>query len=307
MGRKNDVIPIKPENGLPLIDCHCHFPSDELPRSMRKSNQSITKLNEDQYHDFFTNHKGQFIVTSTSIWGVEFCQKFRQTHPNMLLTIGWGAQATTYAKPEEWKIDYPRYYDYLENNTDKYDVIGEIGIDFHHAKTFKKREHQIDIFEEMIQKTKHLGKKYSLHVRNPTQNDRDPHSPNVSYNDRDICNDLILDILETEKIPPSDVMWHCFSGPAEWGKLLGEKGYYISIPSSAYGFNKWRRNIQDVPLDRLLAETDASAQHPYTMGAFNTPSNVEYAIAAIAYVNEMAQIDVANQVLKNAKVFFDIN
>ena len=90
MTRKNDVIPIKPEKGLPLIDCHCHFPSDELPRSLRKSNKTIEKLNEEQYQDFFVNHNGQYIVTSTSIWGVNFHQKYRESHKNILLTIGWG-------------------------------------------------------------------------------------------------------------------------------------------------------------------------------------------------------------------------
>ncbi|OLS30141.1 MAG: hypothetical protein HeimAB125_20390 [Candidatus Heimdallarchaeota archaeon AB_125] len=43
------------------------------------------------------------------------------------------------------------------------------------------------------------------------------------------------------------------------------------------------------------------------MGAYNTPANVKYSVAAIAYVNEMKQQEVAEQVLENARRFFGIN
>ncbi|GAH53416.1 unnamed protein product, partial [marine sediment metagenome] len=82
--------------------------------------------------------------------------------------------------------------------------------------------------------------------------------------------------------------------------------YYVSIPSSAYGFKRWRRNIKGIPLDKILTETDACMQHPFKMGAFNTPANVKYSIAAIAYVNNIKQKEVADQVLKNAKKLFGI-
>ena len=42
------------------------------------------------------------------------------------------------------------------------------------------------------------------------------------------------------------------------------------------------------------------------MGAFNTPANVKYAVAAIAFVIDMSQQQVAEQVLANAKTLFDI-
>jgi len=298
MGRRTDPIPIQPDQGIPLIDCHCHFPSEEPRRGMKDSY-------EVQYANFFRDN-GQIIVTSTSIWSVEYIRKFMKSHPHMLLTIGWGAQATTFATPQEFKEDYPRFLKFVKEKPEAYAVIGEIGIDFHHAKTLQKREHQIDVFQEIIQETKHLGKPYSLHVRNPGPNDIDPRSKIPDYNDRSICNDIILNALEEENIPPSDVMWHCFSGPPEWGPILAEKGYYISIPSSAFGFKKWRRNIKGVPLKQLLVETDSSYQHPLTMGAFNEPRNVKYAIAAIAYENNLDQMIVANQILKNAKKFFRV-
>ena len=84
-------------------------------------------------------------------------------------------------------------------------------------------------------------------------------------------------------------------------------GFYISIPSSAYGFKRWRRNIQGVSLNKLLTETDSCFQHPISMGGYNTPANVKYSVAAIAFVNDIEQQEVAQIVLGNAKKFFGIS
>ena len=101
-------------------------------------------------------------------------------------------------------------------------------------------------------------------------------------------------------------MWHCFSGPAEWAPKIAEKGYYISVPSSAFGFKRWRRNIKGIPLENILTETDACFQHPFKMGTFNTPANVKYSVAAIAYEKDIKQKEVTDQVLLNAKKLFGI-
>ncbi len=47
-------------------------------------------------------------------------------------------------------------------------------------------------------------------------------------------------------------------------------------------------------------------QHPFKMGAYNTPANVKYSVAAIVFVNEMKQQDVAKQILENAQKFFSL-
>jgi TatD DNase family protein len=223
------------------------------------------------------------------------------------MTYGWGPQTVTYSSESEHDRDFPKYIEFLKNSSDEFVGIGEIGLDFHHAKTFKKRERQIEIFERIIRESKHLDKPYILHVRNAGPRDVDPDNPNDSYNESDIVNRIILEILEDEKIPPQNVMWHCFSGPSQYGPHLAEEGYYISIPSSAFGFNKWRRNSMGIPLNKILTETDAAWQHPYKIGAFNSPVNVKFAIAAIAYSNNLKQMEVAENVLKNAISLFRID
>jgi TatD DNase family protein len=295
---RNEVIPIKPENDLPLVDCHAHFPEKEPYRKTRYTH-------EEEYDYFFKKHNGQFIIHSGSDYNYEYVQPFIQSHENMYFTLGCLVPDNRYSL-EESLDEYGRFLDIAENKKETYVALGEHGLDFHRAKTLKVRKQQIDFIQKLINETKHLDKPYVLHIRNATQRDVDQRNPNHEYNQRDFCNKTIVRILEEEKVSPDRVMWHCFSGPTEWGPKLAEKGYYISIPSSAYGFNRWRRNIKGVPMDRLLTETDACMQHPFKMGAYNTPANVKYTIAAIAYVNEMDQYEVAEQVVENARRFFDI-
>ncbi len=296
---RNEVIPIKPENEFPLVDSHAHFPDKE---PYRKPTHSI----ESQYEFFFEKHNGQFIISSGSDWDYDYIQDFFQTHENMYMSLGTGIPSNRYSIDKAQK-DYKVFLEIAENNPETYVAIGEFGLDFHHGKTLKVRQQQIEYFQKVIQETKHLNKPYVLHVRNATQRDIDQQNPNHEFNQRDFLNKTVIRILEEEEISPERVMWHCFSGPSEWGPKLANMGYYISIPSSAYGFNRWRRNIKGVPLDRLLTETDACMQHPFKMGTYNTPANVKYAVAAISYVYEMEQQDVAEQVAKNARKFFDIN
>ena len=297
---KNEIIPIKPEQDLPLVDCHAHFP-DRNP--LRKPTHSV----ESQYDFFFNKHDGKFIINSTHIYKEEHLYQidFKNEHPGIYLTIGCLKPSDRYGM-DVVNEEHKNFIEAVENYQNDYIGIGEFGLDFHHAKKFSRRKQQIEYFQRVIQETEHLKKPYILHVRNATQRDIDQNNPNHEFNQRDYCNREVVRVLEEEGIKPERVQWHCFSGPQEWGSKLAKMGYYISIPSSAYGFNRWRRNITNVPLENLLAETDACMQHPFRMGAYNTPANVKYSIAAIAYVNQIDQYEVAKQVLKNAKELFNI-
>ncbi len=296
MTRKSDRLDLKPASKISLVDCHCHFPLDPPPRGIPYSYET-------QYEEFFREN-GQFLVTSTNYYGYQITYNFAQNHPNIYMTYGWGPQTVTYSEKSKHDRDFSKFLEFIQKNAKKFIGIGEIGLDFHHAKKLTDRERQISVFEKIIQETKYLGLPYSLHVRNAGPNDKDPDLPQDPYNERDRVNNIITEILEDENIPPDQVMWHCFSGPAEWGPYLAKQGYYLSVPASAYGFRRWRRNFEGVLIESLLTETDSAWQHPYKIGEFNVPLNVKYAVAAIAYLQQKNQQEVSEIILKNALKFF---
>ena len=300
MGKSNHTIGIEPVPNLPLIDCHCHFPWHNPPQNMEESY-------EEQYLHFFQDG-GQYMISSSVDWpSLKAIQNFQLTHEKIGLTIGWAPQTVTFTPETEHQTIYSKWLQFVHDFPEKYLGIGEIGLDFHHAKTLALREKQIDIFSEIISETKHLQKPYILHVRNASPSDVDPNHPDHSYNDNDAANKLVLHILEEHTIPPEEVMFHSLSGPKEWGLRLVKLGYNLSAITSAYRNNKMRAVTAEVPLDKLLTETDSHWQSPFHYAGYNSPRNVKYSIVALAHSHGVSQREVASQILVNAQKFYSLD
>lgn len=298
MGKKSELIPIEPAKNLPLVDCHCHLPYGS------KSNNEKDVLT----YQRFLNNNGKFLIScSIDKKTLLEIQKFKDGKQNIYLAAGWAPQTVTYTPESRHISDFTDWLEFIKNNVEDYVGIGEIGLDFHHAKTLEKREKQIEIFTKIISETKHLNRPYIIHLRNAGSNELDPKNPKHEYNQPDAVNKIMVKIFEEQEISFNKVMLHCFSGPKEWGRKLSELGFYISVPSSAYGFKRWRASIEDISLDQLLTETDSPFQHPFQFGGDNEPANVNHSIAAIAYIKQLQQEVVAENVVNNAKKFFKIN
>ena len=297
---KKIVVP-EPESGLKFIDVHCHMPfyrpkNDQLP------------TNKEQYLSYF-KMGGQYLITSTIDMQtlnltLDFMKKFDK---NFGFTCGWAPQTVTYTPKDKYNLEWKKWIDFIQNNSEEYLGIGEIGLDFHHAKTLEKRNNQIEVFKKIIELTRDLNKPYILHVRNAAEQEFDKEHPKHRFNKKDGVNKEILNILKDFNIGPKRVMWHCFSGPEDYGTSLSNQGYILSVPSSAYGFNRWRRATKFTPLESLVTETDSYFQHPYKRGPLNVPSNVRYSIAAIAYSHNVPQKLVSEKTVNNAKNFFNLN
>lgn len=296
---KKVVLP-EPEDNLKFIDVHCHLPFPR-PKNDRLPNDQEQILN-------YFKLGGQYLITSTiDINTLNKTLLFKKDHNrNFGFTCGWAPQTVTYTPKEKYKEEWKKWIDFIQNNQEKYLAIGEIGLDFHHAKTLQKRQEQMEAFRKIIDLTSDFNKPYVLHVRNAAEHEYDRENPKHRFNNRDGVNKEILKILNEYKIAPKKVMWHCFSGPDEYGRTLSTQGYILSVPSSAYGFNRWRRVTNHTPLNSLVTETDSYYQHPYKRGPINVPANVRYAIAAIAYSHNVSQKLVSEKTVENAIRFFNL-
>ncbi len=296
---KKNFIP-EPEEGLKFIDVHCHLPfhrpkHDQLPSD------------EEQYLTYF-NTGGQYLITSTiDIQSLNLTLDFvKKYSKNFGFTCGWAPQTVTYTPKAQYNLEWKEWTDFILNNPEKYLAIGEIGLDFHHAKTLDKRNEQIHVFKQIIDLTRELNKPFVLHVRNAAEHEFDKQNPKHRFNKKEGATKEILMILNEYKIDPNKVMWHCFSGPEEFGRTLPQKGFLLSVPSSAYGYERWRQVTKFTPLESLLTETDSYYQHPYKRGPINVPSNVRYSIAAIAYSHDLPQSSVSAKTVENAVKFFKL-
>ena len=114
--------------------------------------------------------------------------------------------------------------------------IGEIGLDYYWDKSFN--DLQKEVFIKQINLANELNFPISVH-------DREAHKDS-------------FDIL-TEFNKNSIVIMHCFSGSVEFMHECVKQGWYIAIGGVVTFKNaiKMKEVAKDVPLDKLLIETDA--------------------------------------------------
>jgi TatD DNase family protein len=144
--------------------------------------------------------------------------------------------------------------------------IGETGLDFYYEHS--PRERQAEIFRAHLAAARETGLPIIVHTR-----DADPET---------------IAILEEEK--PNAGVIHCFSTGRALAERAIELGFYISISGIATFKNAQdlRDTIRDLPLERLLVETDAPylAPVPYR-GRRNEPAYVATTAAAVAALKEV--------------------
>jgi TatD DNase family protein len=160
-------------------------------------------------------------------------------------------------------------------------AVGETGLD-HYRTEDGGWAAQEESFRRHIAIAKDAGKAVMIH-------DRDAH-------------DDVLRVLESEGAPER-VIFHCFSGDADFARRCADRGYVMSFAG-----NITFKNAQDLrdavavaPLDRMLVETDAPFLTPMPhRGAPNAPYLVPLTIRAIAEVKGLDEAEIAAAVTATA-------
>ena len=109
----------------------------------------------------------------------------------------------------------------------------------------------------------------------------------VVIHDRDAHGDT-LDIIK--EFPKVKGIVHCFSGSSEFAKECIKLGYYIGIGGVVTFKNakKIVEVVKDIPLDKILVETDAPYMAPTpNRGKRNKSDYIQYIIEQIANIKEL--------------------
>jgi TatD DNase family protein len=163
----------------------------------------------------------------------------------------------------------------------KVKAIGEIGLDYHYEEN-PSRELQQSAFTKQME----LAEKLKLPV---VIHDRDAHEDT-------------LNILK--KFPKVIGVIHCFSGSVEFARECLKLGYYIGFTGVVTFKNakKIVEVVKDVPIDRILLETDCPYMTPEpNRGKRNRSDYIEYIAEKIADIRRDVPINVKNQSIENAK------
>jgi TatD DNase family protein len=139
--------------------------------------------------------------------------------------------------------------------------IGETGLDFYYDHSPRGR--QAELFRAHCRAARATGLPLIVHTR-----DADAET---------------AEILRAER-PPAGVI-HCFSSGRELAEAALEIGFFISISGIATFKNAGalRDIVRDLPLERLLIETDAPYLAPVPLrGKRNEPAFIVHTAAAVA-------------------------
>lgn len=165
-------------------------------------------------------------------------------------------------------------------------AVGETGLDYYWD--YSPPEAQQEAFRWHIDLAKRVGKPLMVH-------DRDAHE----------------DIYRTleEEGAPEKVVFHCFSGDAEFARRCADKGYVLSFAGTVTFRNAQaqRDAAALIPSCQILVETDAPflTPHPFR-GKPNEPYCAAYTLRALAQLRGAAVEDLAAEVAATAERVFDL-
>lgn len=164
-------------------------------------------------------------------------------------------------------------------------AVGETGLDFY--RNLSPPEVQAEIFRGQLRLAEDAGKPVIIHSRE--------------------AHDAVLKILREEPRPRLKGVMHCFSGDLKTASAFLELGFFLSVagPVTYPRSRALRELLREIPLERLLLETDAPylSPQPYR-GLRNEPAFIRATYERVALALEMDLDRLARLVLDNAVRLF---
>jgi TatD DNase family protein len=174
---------------------------------------------------------------------------------------------------------------YIRKNLPVVQALGEVGLDYDKRvlKTAGK-DVQKDVLRQLLE--------ISLEFDKP-----------VSFHSRYAWKDSLALIKE---VGVKRLVFHWYTGFSSTLTELVEAGYYISATPAAEYHDEHRRAVREVPVDRLMLETDCPVNYGRENKYLSQPSDVFRSLKAAAEIKGIDEKELAAQTTVNASRFFDL-
>lgn len=251
-----------------MIDSHLHLDDEKLKGN---ADDIIRGLNEHGI-EFVINNSCNF---QSMIDGVALADKYQ----NVYATVGMHPHES-----RDFNDEFRRVMRELAQNG-KVVAVGEIGLDYYYD--LSNRQTQRDVFAEQIEIADELKLPITLHVRE-------------AYGDA-------WDILTAQKRHlNSGVLWHCYSGSAEFARQAAKQGHYFAFGGAITFKNAKKEDVlHEIPFDKILSETDSPYMAPVPLrGTVNTPYNIPLIVNKIAEIYGKNVDETEKQIRENTLRLF---
>lgn len=210
--------------------------------------------------------------------------RIANTYPLVVAAVGIQPNHVAEAQPGDWD-EVVR----LAESEPRVAAIGETGLDRYWDRApFALQE---DYFARHIELARRLGKPFVIHCREAEAD--------------------VVKVLRAEfdRHGPVRAVMHSFSGDAATARACLEMGLHISFAGMVtYKTAQPLRDVvKDVPLDRLLVETDCPYLAPVPhRGKRNEPGYVVHTAACLAEVKGVPVSVIAEHTTRNARALFTL-
>lgn len=266
---------------MELVDTHAHLDhpqfADDLDEVLERAEKAGVV---------------QIVTIGTTVETSERAVALAERYPQVYATVGIhphdaaSADEDAFARMKAW-ASHPKVV-----------AIGEIGLDFYYDHS--PRPVQLDVFRRQLELAREVGLPIVIHSRDAAES-------RAAY-------DLIRDVL-TEAVqgapgapPLAGVLLHSYTGPADMAAYFVEElGCYVSTGGIVTFKNAGgvRDVFQQVPLDRVMVETDAPYLSPEPLrGRRNEPARVRIVAEYLARLRGVDPAELARITTANAGRFF---
>lgn len=253
-----------------LIDSHAHL---DFPQFKRDLDQVVERA--------LDAGVTQIINVGTDLVSSEKSVTLSRRYPSVYAAVG--------IHPHDARKISPKALGRLAHlaRNERTVAIGEIGLDFY--RDLSPRDQQRVAFRQQIRLAIKLDLPLVVH-------DRDAHVE-------------VLRILQEEGAYRVGGVLHCFSGDLKMAWKGLEMGFLISFAGPiTYGGEKKKAIARQIPLERMLVETDCPYLTPVPhRGKRNEPANVRYVAEKIAEIRGISFDEVAEVSSRNAVELFGLN
>lgn len=253
------------EFGEGAIDSHCHLDFKHFDKDrvavMNRAREAGVVMMINSGIDLATNRKSLELAKK-----YDFMQATLGLSPNSL--------------EEMSSKDLESQLDFIKENADRAVGIGEAGLDHYRCKDESARNHQVQVFQKVIDLAKSVDLPLVIHSRDAEQQ----------------ALEMVKDL--------DKVVFHCYGGSVGTMKQAVDRGFFISLATVVCRSGQHQVLARNVPLDNLLVETDSPFLAPKR--GRNEPMNVLESVRLIARIKDLTPSEVATATTKNIKKIYRI-
>ena len=188
--------------------------------------------------------------------------------------------------------------------TNKIVAIGEIGLDYYWVKEPEKQAQQRDVLKQQLRLAQEVNKPVVIHMRE----EGDAWFGQASVDLLGILSEWQGQLMaESSPLVERPGVLHSFNGNLETAQKAVQLGFYIGVtgPVTYKNAEEKRQIVRQIPLERLLIETDAPFLAPVPhRGKRNEPAFVAHIADKIAEIHLTTREQVAEITTANAARLF---